>query len=276
VSGDRASEAGTASRVRESNLIVEPGQHPESSGGPQSRSRALTLGNEVSKGWRGRFELADDGSLFLDEIGYITLDLQPKLLRAVQEQEFERLGGTKTIHVNVRVIAATHRDLWGMIRDGQFREDLFYRLNVFPIEVPPLRERREDIPLLVQYFVTKLSRRMRKSIKVIPKPALDALTNCPWRGNIRELENFVERAVILSQSEELKVPLAQLKSAQTQVGSAAATFEEVERKAIIDALRESSGQIAGRGGAAQRLGLKRTTLQNKMKRLGIEKKDYAR
>jgi formate hydrogenlyase transcriptional activator len=230
----------------------------------------------VSKGWRGRFELADDGSLFLDEIGYITLDLQPKLLRAVQEQEFERLGGTKTIHVNVRVIAATHRDLWGMIRDGQFREDLFYRLNVFPIEVPPLRERREDIPLRVQYFVTKLSRRMRKSIKVIPKPALDALTNCPWRGNIRELENFVERAVILSQSEELKVPLAQLKSAQTQVGSAAATFEEVERKAIIDALRESSGQISGRGGAAQRLGLKRTTLQNKMKRLGIEKKDYAR
>jgi len=157
-----------------------------------------------------------------------------------------------------------------------FAKDLFYRLNVFPIEVPPLRERREDIPLLVQYFVTKLSRRMRKSIKVIPKPALDALTNCPWRGNIRELENFVERAVILSQSEELKVPLAQLRSAQTQVGSAAATFEEVERKAIIDALRESSGQIAGRGGAAQRLGLKRTTLQNKMKRLGIEKKDYAR
>jgi formate hydrogenlyase transcriptional activator len=225
---------------------------------------------------RGRFELADGGSLFLDEIGDISLDLQPKLLRALQEQEFERLGSTRTIHVNVRVISATHRDLWMMIRDGQFREDLFYRLNVFPIEVPPLRERREDIPLLVHYFATKLSRRMRKSIKVIPKPALDALTNCPWRGNIRELENFVERAVILSQGEELKVPLAELKTTQTQVSSAATTFEEAERKTIIDALKDASGQISGRAGAAERLGLKRTTLQNKMKRLGIIKKDYGR
>jgi formate hydrogenlyase transcriptional activator len=225
---------------------------------------------------RGRFELADGGSLFLDEIGDITLDLQPKLLRAVQEQEFERLGSTKTIHVNVRVIAATHRDLWGMIRDGQFREDLFYRLNVFPIEVPPLRERREDIPLLVNYFVTKLSRRMRKSIKTIPKPALDALMNWSWRGNIRELENFIERAVILSQGEELKVPVAELKSAQTQAGSTATTLEEAERKTIIDALKDASGQISGSGGAAERLGLKRTTLQNKMKRLGIVKKDYGR
>jgi formate hydrogenlyase transcriptional activator len=225
---------------------------------------------------RGRFELADGGSLFLDEIGDISLDLQPKLLRAVQEQEFERLGSTRTIRVNVRVIAATHRDLWRMIRDGQFREDLFYRLNVFPIEVPPLRERREDIPLLIHYFVTKLSRRMRKSINVIPKPALEALTNCPWRGNIRELENFVERAVILSQGEELKVPMAELKSAETQAGSAETTFEEAERKTIIEALQHASGQISGRGGAAERLGLKRTTLQNKMKRLGITKKDYGR
>jgi formate hydrogenlyase transcriptional activator len=225
---------------------------------------------------RGRFELADGGSLFLDEIGDISLDLQPKLLRALQEQEFERLGSTRTIHVDVRVIAATHRDLWRMIRDGQFREDLFYRLNVFPIEIPPLRERREDIPLLVHYFVTRLSRRMRKSIRVIPKPALDALTNCPWRGNIRELENFVERAVILSQGEELKVPLSELKSAPTPVASAATTFEEAERKTIIDALKEASGQISGRAGAAERLGLKRTTLQNKMKRLGITKEDYGR
>lgn len=188
----------------------------------------------------------------------------------------ERLGSTKTIRVNVRVIAATHRDLWTMIRDGQFREDLFYRLNVFPIEVPPLRERREDIPLLVHYFVSKLSRRMRKSITTIPKHALDALMNCPWRGNSRELENFIERAVILSQSEELKIPTTELQSAQTQVGSAATTFEEVERKAITDALKDASGQTSGRGGAAERLGLKRTTLQNKMKRLGIEKKDYRR
>jgi len=214
--------------------------------------------------------------LFLDEIGDITLDLQPKLLRAVQEQEFERLGSTRTISVNVRVIAATHRDLWGMIREGQFREDLFYRLNVFPIEVPPLRERREDIPLLVHYFVTKLSRRMRKDIRIIPKLAIDALTNWPWRGNIRELENFIERAVILSQGEELKIPISELKNVQTQAGSSATTFEEAERKAIIDALKDASGQISGRGGAAERLGLKRTTLQNKMKRLGIEKKDYAR
>jgi formate hydrogenlyase transcriptional activator len=147
----------------------------------------------------------------------------------VQEQEFERLGSTKTIHVNVRVIAATHRDLWAMIREGQFREDLFYRLNVFPIEVPPLRERREDIPLLVHYFVTKLSRRMRKTITIIPKPAMDALTNWPWRGNIRELENLIERAVILSQGEELKIPISELKNVQTQANSSATTFEEAER-----------------------------------------------
>ena len=225
---------------------------------------------------KGRFELADGGSLFLDEIGDISLELQPKLLRAVQEQEFERLGSTKTIQVNVRVIAATHRDLWSMIRAGQFREDLFYRLNVFPIEVPPLRERREDIPLLVHYFVTRLSRRMRKSIKVIPKPAMDALMENSWRGNIRELENFIERAVILSQGEELKVPLAELKTSPMSTASSGTTFEHAERVAIIGALKESSGQISGRGGAADRLGLKRTTLQNKIKRLGIEKKDYGR
>jgi formate hydrogenlyase transcriptional activator len=155
---------------------------------------------------RGRFELADRGTLFLDEIGDISLDLQPKLLRALQEHDFERLGSTKTIHVDVRLIAATHRDLPSMIRNNQFREDLFYRLNVFPIELPPLRERREDIPLLVNYFVSKLSREMGRQIKTIPPRTMEVLTNHPWRGNVRELANFIERAVILSQGQELKVP----------------------------------------------------------------------
>ena len=155
---------------------------------------------------KGRFELADGGTLFLDEIGDIPLELQPKLLRAVQEQEFERLGSTHTIHVNVRMIAATHRNLPDMIREGKFREDLFYRLNVFPVAIPPLRERREDIPLLVNYFVSKLSREMGRQIKTIPPRTIEALTNHPWRGNVRELANFLERAVVLSQGEELKVP----------------------------------------------------------------------
>jgi formate hydrogenlyase transcriptional activator len=155
---------------------------------------------------RGRLELADRGTLFLDEIGDISLELQPKLLRALQEQEFGRLGSNKTIHVDVRLIAATHRDLSLMIRNNQFREDLFYWLNVFPIEIPPLRERREDIPLLVHYFVSRLSRRMQKRIKSIPKSEMDALSNAPWPGNVRELENFVERAVILTQGDELNVP----------------------------------------------------------------------
>jgi len=225
---------------------------------------------------RGRFELADGGSLFLDEIGDISLDLQPKLLRAVQEQEFERLGSTKTIHVDVRVISATHRDLSAMIQSGQFREDLFYRLNVFPIEIPPLRERREDIPLLVHYFVTRLARRMRKHIRVIPKAAMEVLTNNPWRGNIRELENFIERAVILSQGDELQVPIAELKTDAGPTVTTRTTFEQAERAAILEALKSASGQISGHGGAAERLGLKRTTLQNKMKRLGIAKQDYRR
>src|SRR5208282_2331299 len=159
---------------------------------------------------KGRFELADRGSLFLDEIGDLSLELQPKLLRAVQEQEFERLGSARTIQVNVRMIAATHRDLPTMIREGKFREDLFYRLNVFPIEIPPLRERREDIPLLVYYFVSKVSGRMQRQIKSIPKRAMEMLTNCPWKGNIRELANFIERAVILTRGEELEVPVNEL------------------------------------------------------------------
>ncbi len=225
---------------------------------------------------RGRFELADHGSLFLDEIGDITMDLQPKLLRALQEQEFERLGSTKTIKVDVRLIAATHRDLEGMIRNNQFREDLFYRLRVFPIEIPPLRERREDIQLLVHFFVSRLSRRMQKRIRSIPRPAMEALVNADWRGNIRELENFIERCVILTQGDELNVPRAELnRSAGRTVVASASTFEHAERQAILDALKSATGRIAGNGGAAERLGLKRTTLQNKMRRLNITRADYS-
>jgi formate hydrogenlyase transcriptional activator len=222
----------------------------------------------------GRFELADRGTLFLDEIGDISLELQPKLLRALQEQEFERLGSNKTIHVDVRLIAATHRDLSLMIRKNQFREDLFYRLNVFPIEIPPLRERREDIPLLVHYFVSRLSGRMQKRIKSIPKAAMDALTNAAWPGNVRELENFVERAVILTQGDELNVPFAELKKSSGRNAAPVSTFQEAERQAIIEALKAAAGRISGPGAAAERLGLKRTTLQNKMRRLNITKTDY--
>jgi len=226
---------------------------------------------------KGRFELADGGSLFLDEIGDISLELQPKLLRAVQEQEFERLGSSKTISVNVRLITATHRDLPAMIRDEKFREDLFYRFNVFPIEIPPLRERREDIPLLVNYFVSKVAGRMRRQIKSIPKRAMEMLTNCPWKGNIRELANVIERAVILTRGEELEVPLAELATcSETNVAvGTASTFRQAESFVIIDALRAASGRIAGEGGAAERLGLKRTTLQNKVRRLGITKAHYS-
>jgi formate hydrogenlyase transcriptional activator len=225
---------------------------------------------------RGRFEVADHGTLFLDEIGDISMDLQPKLLRALQEQEFERLGSTKTIHVDVRLIAATHRDLAAMIEERQFREDLFYRLNVFPIEIPPLRERREDIPLLIHYFVSRLARRMQKRIKSIPKPSMELLVKADWPGNVRELENFIERCVILTQGDELHVPRTELKrsSSRTSAASGASTFEEAERQVIIDALKSAAGKIAGTSGAAERLGLKRTTLQNKMRRLNISRADY--
>jgi len=225
---------------------------------------------------RGRFELADRGSLFLDEIGDISLDLQPKLLRALQEHEFERLGSTKTIHVDVRLIAATHRDLQSMIRNNQFREDLFYRLNVFPIDIPPLRQRREDIPLLVHFFVLRLSRQMQKRVRSIPKLAMEALVTADWPGNIRELENFIERCVILTQGDELNVPYAELKKASGRsVASSPSTFEEAERHIIIDALKVASGRISGKGGAAEHLGLKRTTLQNKMRKLNISRAEYS-
>jgi formate hydrogenlyase transcriptional activator len=225
---------------------------------------------------RGRFELADRGTLFLDEIGDISLDLQPKLLRALQEREFERLGSTKTIRVDVRLIAATHRDLQGMIRNNQFREDLFYRLNVCPIEIPPLRERPEDIPLLVHYFVLRFSRQMQRRIKSVPKQAMEALVNHDWPGNIRELENFIERCVIFTQGDELNVPHNQLRrTASRGVGAAPSTFEQAERQAILDALKAASGRISGKGGASERLGLKRTTLQNKMRKLNITRAEYS-
>jgi formate hydrogenlyase transcriptional activator len=226
---------------------------------------------------KGRFELADGGSLFLDEIGDISLELQPKLLRAIQEQEFERLGSSRTIQVNLRLIAATHRDLRAMIRDEKFREDLFYRFNVFPIEIPPLRERREDIPLLVNYFVSKVSGRMGRQIKSIPKRAMEMLTTCPWKGNIRELANFIERAVILSRGPELDIPVSELPASSEIIVAmgAPSTFRQAESSVIIDALKATSGRIAGKGGAAERLGLKRTTLQNKIRRLGISKANHS-
>jgi formate hydrogenlyase transcriptional activator len=221
---------------------------------------------------RGRFELADGGTLFLDEIGDITLDLQPKLLRALQEREFERLGSARTFRVDVRLIAATHRNLQDMIRNNQFREDLFYRLNVFPIEIPPLRQRREDIPLLVHYFVLRHSREMQKHIKSVPKQVMEALVNAEWPGNIRELENFIQRCVIFTQGDELYVPHTELRRSAIPVAS---TFAQAERHIISDALRAASGRIAGKGGAAERLGLKRTTLQNKMRKLNISRADHA-
>jgi formate hydrogenlyase transcriptional activator len=225
---------------------------------------------------KGRFELADGGSLFLDEIGDISLELQPKLLRAIQEQEFERLGSSRTISVNVRLIAATHRDLRAMIQEDRFREDLFYRFNVFPIQIPPLRERREDIPLLVSFFVSKFSARMRKQIKSIPRQSMEILTNCPWKGNVRELANFIERAVIVTRGEELEVPIAALPTSSDTVVAVSSTSSFRQADSVITAaLRAASGRIAGVGGAAERLGLKRTTLQNKIRRLGITKTQYA-
>ena len=224
---------------------------------------------------KGRFELADHGSLFLDEIGDISLELQPKLLRAVQEQEFERLGSARTIHVDVRIIAATHQDLPTMIGEGKFREDLFYRLNVFPIDIPPLRHRRGDIPLLVSYFVSKFSRQMGKKINSIPRQVMADLASASWPGNVRELQNFVERAVILTQGSELYVPIAELSGRRAPCNDSVSPFHEAERQAIIDALKAASGKIAGEGGAAERLGLKRTTLQNKMRRLNVSRADWS-
>jgi len=219
----------------------------------------------------GRFELADKGTLFLDEIGDIPLELQPKLLRVLQEREFERLGSTRTVKVDIRLVTATNRELSQMIASREFREDLFYRLNVFPIPLPPLRERREDIPLLVRYFTQKYARRMNRRIETIPSEAMEALTNWSWPGNVRELENMIERAVILTRGSALHVPLAELRNG----GETAAmtgpltTLEEAEREHILRALRECKWVVGGLAGAAARLGLKRTTLQSRMQKLGI-------
>ncbi len=217
----------------------------------------------------GRLELADKGTLFLDEIGEISLALQPKLLRVLQDQEFERLGGTQTLKVDFRLIAATNRDLADAVRQNEFRSDLYYRLNVFPIRVPPLRERREDIRLLAEHFVQKFARRMKKSITSIPKRTMDALMGWEWPGNVRELENFIERSVILTQGSVLVSPLSELQAISTEEKSVDESLEAAGREHILRALRESHGQISGVGGAAMRLGLKRTTLQSKLKHLGI-------
>ncbi|MEP6537185.1 MAG: sigma 54-interacting transcriptional regulator [Bryobacteraceae bacterium] len=217
----------------------------------------------------GRFELAHRGSLFLDEIGEIPLEMQPKLLRVLQEKEFERLGGTRTLQADVRLIAATNRDLQQMVNDREFRADLFYRLNVFPVTVPPLRERPEDIPLLVRYFVQMFSRRMNRVITTIPSEAMEALVKYPWPGNIRELQNLVERAVILSPAAVLRVPIAELKAVTTPAPPSTATLEDVEREHILRALKETHGVIGGPNGAAARLGMKRTTLQSRMQKFGI-------
>ena len=220
----------------------------------------------------GRFELAEAGTIFLDEVGDIPLELQPKLLRVLQEQEFERLGGSRTIRVNTRVVAATNRDLSAMVAERQFRSDLFYRLNVFPIRIPPLRERADDIPLLVRFFAQMYSRRMSRNIETIPSETMDALARYPWPGNVRELENLIERAVILSPGTVLRVPLAELRAADVASPAGTATLEQVERDHILQALRESHWRLSGPGGAATQLGMKRTTLQSRMKKLGIARK----
>ena len=234
----------------------------------------------------GRFELADKGSIFLDEVGDIPLELQPKLLRVLQEQEFERLGSNVTQRVDVRVVAATNADLARLVTEKAFRSDLFYRLNVFPLQIPALRERREDIPLLVRYFVQKFSQRFNKTVIYVPADAMEALTNYLWPGNVRELENLLERAVLLSPGKDLRVPLGELKVVPS-VGSAepateptaatllpaaeVGTLEEAERSHILRALRQTHWRVAGPRGAATLLGMKRTTLQARMRKLGIRR-----
>ena len=222
----------------------------------------------------GRLELAHRGTFFLDEVGDLPLELQPKILRALQEKEFERVGGTRTIPVNVRLIAATNRDLAKMVRAGQFRSDLYYRLRVFPLTIPPLRERRDDIALLVRYFLASHSKRMGRHIETIPPETLQALLKWPWPGNVRELENFIERSVILSPGPVLRAPLAELEAVEESAGPSDGNLEAAEREHILRVLRECKGMIGGADGAAGRLGVKRTTLNSKIKKLGIERRDY--
>jgi formate hydrogenlyase transcriptional activator len=243
----------------------------------------------------GRFELADRGTLFLDEVADLPLELQPKLLRVLQEQEFERLGSNRTQRVDVRIVAATNGDLSKLVAERAFRSDLYYRLNVFPIHIPALRERPEDVPLLVRYFVQKFSRRLNKAVAYVPAEAMDALASYAWPGNIRELENFIERAVLLSPGKELRVPVNELKSnvfanaegssspavespatsnflgPSHSSGSAISTLEDAERQHILRALRQTEWRIAGPKGAALLLGMKRTTLQARVRKLGIRR-----
>jgi formate hydrogenlyase transcriptional activator len=251
----------------------------------------------------GRLELADQGTLFLDEVGDIPLEIQPKLLRALQEREFERLGSTHTRKVNVRLIAATNRNLEKMIAEREFRGDLYYRLNVFPIRIPPLRDRREDIPLLVRYFVAKCARQMQKKIDTIPAAAMRTLTNWDWPGNIRELENFIERAVILTRGRSLEVPVAELNEARisppvsdgppsqdavrfvkeaisalandAREKGAGQEHDEKQRGEIVRILQETRGRVGGAGGAAARIGINRTTLLSRMKKFGIQAKRFS-
>jgi formate hydrogenlyase transcriptional activator len=248
----------------------------------------------------GRLELAHQGTLFLDEVGDIPTEVQPKLLRALQEREFERLGSTHTKKVNVRMVAATNRDLEKMIAAREFRSDLYYRLNVFPIRIPPLRERREDIPLLVRFFVQKFARRMQKHIDTIPASAMKTLTNWEWPGNIRELENFVERAVILTRGKSLEVPITELRKSRVEsyvpssngsqdeisrivretiseinkgtTRSAVKEHDERERDEIMRVLRETKGRVGGADGAAARMAINRTTLISRIKKFGIDPK----
>jgi formate hydrogenlyase transcriptional activator len=218
----------------------------------------------------GRFELANRGTIFLDEVGEIPIELQSKLLRVLQEREFERLGSSRTIRTDARLVAATNRDLAQLVEQRLFRADLYYRLNVFPMTAPPLRERRDDIPLLVRYFVQQYARRMNRRITSIPTESMNALVRYHWPGNIRELQNFIERAVILSTGSALQVPVRELK--RGPVGSSVVTLEAAEREAIQRALHDAGGKVGGDAGAAAKLGMKRTTLQAKMRKLGIDTK----
>ena len=216
--------------------------------------------------------MASEGTIFLDEIGEIPLELQPKLLRVLQEREFERLGSSRTLHTNARLIAATNQDLNAMVESQRFRSDLFYRLNVFPIYVPPLRDRPEDIPFLVRHFAQHFARLMKKRIDTISTETMNAIVRYPWPGNIRELQNVIERTVILSSGSELKVPIADLKIRAGENGnSGILTLEEMERRHILAVVEQSNWVFSGPNGAAARLGMKRSTLQFRMHKLGISR-----
>ncbi len=225
----------------------------------------------------GRFQHAHRGTLFLDEIGDLPLELQPKLLRVLQEQEFERLGSNRTIRVDVRIVAATNQNLHQMVRERRFRADLLYRLNVFPIALPPLRDRPEDIPLLVQHFIRKFASRMNKEVSHVSGEVMQALRHYDWPGNIRELQNVVERAVIISSGPNLEIPFGELKRMIAGgTPTPIRTLDEVQREHILEALRQSGGVVAGRNGAAVRLGLARATLEYRMRKLGIARERVVR